>query len=76
MKNTKANQFVMAVLNIIGIMAGCLGFYYILCTYTHVAFTFANIEMWVGCSAIAVVSVVIAHLFKKNRKQEIAAEAA
>ena len=76
MKNTKINQFVMAVLNIIGIMAWSLGFYYILCTYTHVAFTFANVEMWGGCDAIAVVSVVIAYLFKKNRKEELAAEAA
>ena len=76
MKNSKINQFVMAVLNIIGIMAGCLGLYYILCTYTHVAFTFANVEMWVGCGAIAVISVVMAYLFKKNRKQELAAEAA
>ena len=27
-------------------------FYYILCTYMHAAFTFANVEMWGGCSAI------------------------
>ena len=68
----KNNTFVMAVINIIAIMAGCLGVYYILCAFTNVAFTFANVEMWVGISTIAVVSVVIAHLFKANRKQELA----
>ena len=76
MKNNKTNLFAKAAIQIAAILAACIGVYYILCTYTHVAFTFANVEMWIGCGAIAVVSVVIAHLFKKNRKQELAAEAA
>ena len=70
MKNTNAKLFAMVALKIAAILAACIGVYYIVCAYTHVAFTFANVEMWIGCSTIAVVSVVIAHLFKEIRKQE------
>ena len=76
MKNNKANLFAMAAIQIAAILAACIGVYYILCAYTHVAFSFANIEMWIGCTTIAVVSVVIAHLYKEIRKQERIAVAA
>ena len=76
MKNNKTNLFAMAAIQIAAILAACIGVYYTLCAYTNVAFSFANIEMWIGCTTIAVVSVVIAHLYKEIRKQERIAVAA
>lgn len=73
MKNIKANSFAMTAFMIAAIMAGCLGLYFVLCIYTHVAFTLMNAELWVGIGAIAVVFAVVAHVFKENRKQELAA---
>ena len=76
MKNTNAKLFAMVALKIAVILSACIGVYYTLCAYTNVAFSFANIEMWIGCTTIAVVSVLIAHLFKEIRKQERIAVAA
>ena len=76
MKNIKTNLFTMAALKIVAIVTGCLGLYYILCSYNHVAFTLANVELWVGCIAIAVITVLVNHLFKEIRKQDLAAAAA
>ena len=59
MKNTNAKLFAMVALKIAVILSACIGVYYILCAYTHVAFSFANVEMWIGCSTIALNIIII-----------------